>query len=171
MRFIILGHINSGKSTISNYICQKYDFKHYALGDGVKKVLVEIADLFDIKISIHDLYNRKIKEKYREQMQKISTDILKKNFGDNIWIDYLKRRLPEDKYVIDDIRFKNEYEAFHDDKTISIRIIRPGQEIQSNHISEHDLDDTVADFTIVNDSDLDDLFKQVDLIMQNNCRL
>jgi adenylate kinase family enzyme len=171
MNIILLGHINSGKTTVANYIAQKYNYNHYALGDGVK---VFIVDLFKIlhkldhnidEIELKDLYDRSKKEKYRQCMQLISTDLVRKYFGEDIWINFLKNKVKE-PYVIDDIRFKEEYEFFKDN-SISIKIKRP-DELNMNHISEHDVDDIKTDYTIINDSDLESLYYKIDCILNSN---
>lgn len=194
MKILIIGHINSGKSTVSNYLKSK-GFKIYSLGDGVKQFIVDMyAILHQLDsniqpINLNDLYDRDKKEIYRKHMQLISTELLRSFFGDDIWVNYLKRKLIKprktsvdlletlknnspsptrspglnDEYiVIDDIRFKNEYELLKDDETISIKITRP-TEIKTNH-EEIDLIET--DYVVNNNQNLDELFKQINKIIE-----
>jgi len=227
MKNIILsGHINSGKSTVANYLVEKYNYTKFSLGDEVK---LFICDLFTVLhslnnnipiINLADLYSRDKKEQYREYMQLIATDIIRNYFGSDIWVECLKRKIDKnmkiyykqqnletqnkqqnltqnlkttDKqqnlaqnlettdeqnimnqqniknnfpFVIDDIRFKNEYSFFKnsDSNVISIRI-KGKNETQSNHISEHEIDDLKFDYEIENNGNLDDLYLKVDKIM------
>jgi hypothetical protein len=129
-------------------------------------------------------------------MQLISTELLRSFFGDDIWVNYLKRKfikprkstyfdysnqlelveklkqsspsptrspgLNEEYIVIDDIRFKNEYELLKDDETITIKITRP-EEIKTNH-EEIDLIET--DYVINNTKSLNELYEQIDKIIE-----
>jgi dephospho-CoA kinase len=168
---ILTGHISSGKTTTAQYLHDKYGYNHYALGNGVKYF---IHDLFDVlnsldpsiqPISLNELYYNKTK--YRPYLQRLSTELIKKDFGEDIWIKYLDNIIDTSKpYVIDDIRFKNEYEHYKNN-AIFIRIKRDN-EIYSSHCSEHDIDDITTDYTIINNGDLNDLYKNIDDIIQNS---
>ena len=172
MNIIILGHINSGKSETAKYIQEKYGYTIYSLGDGVKNFIVDMfAILHEINpekyetIELNDLYNRDTKEDYRKHMQLIATDLCRRYFGSDVWINYLKQKLIySSKYIIDDIRFKSEYEAFKH-SAVSIRLIRDC-ELSSNHISEHELDDIVANYNIINNGSINDLHLMIDKIMR-----
>ena len=237
MKNIILsGHINSGKSTVANYLVEKYNYAKFSLGDEVK---LFICDLFTVLhslnndipiINLADLYSRDKKEQYREYMQLIATDVIRNYFGNDIWVECLKRKIDDaqafkylkngknkiqneqnliqntsiqninidnqqnsetmneqiDKnliihhnqqnletmneqnfqFVIDDIRFKNEYSFFKNNNlnVISIRIKRTN-ETQSSHISEHEIDDLKFDYEIENNGNLNDLYLKVDKII------
>ena len=182
INIIILGHINSGKSVISKYLVEKYNFQQFALGDCVKEFVIEMMKLVkeegfsDENIKIEDLYDRSKKERYRSLMQKVSTDLVKKFFGQDIWINIVKEKIKKNNdsnLVINDIRFKNEFNAFNcvDDidksnrKVISIRVVRKGKEIYSDHISEHDVDNVKVNYTIYNDGSIEDLYSKIDNIM------
>jgi len=166
---IILGHIGSGKTTMANYISKKYGYNHYALGDGVKYFihdLYEVLHILDSNIEPIPLINlySKDKNKYRSHLQLLSTELVKKDFGQDIWIKYLDNKLDITKpYVIDDVRFKNEYDHYHSN-AVSIRIFRD-DEIYSSHCSEHELDDIVPDYKINNNNSILMLYKQIDEIM------
>ena len=101
-------------------------------------------------------------------MQLIATELCRNTFGSDIWVNVLKKQIDKEwsknKVIIDDVRFKSEYEAFKKE-SISIRIIRPDFEIIDQHSSEHELDEVVANHTIYNNGSLDDLYEMVDKIM------
>jgi len=172
---IIGGHINSGKTTIANYLVSKYNYSKFSLGDGVKHF---VSDLYSIlhtidpsisTIDINELYteDRTIKEQHRLKMQLISTDLIKRYFGENIWIDYLFNHIPPttSPFVIDDLRFKSEFNYLSNKpNTIYIRVVRPN-ELNYDHVSEHELDSLPPDYLIVNDRGMDHLYSQIDDII------
>lgn len=165
---LLIGHINSGKTTIAKYLEEHYGYKKFSLGDGVKKFVVHLYEILNElegieKINLNDLYDREKKEHYRKHLQLLSTELMRKEFGKNIWIDYLKNNISS-PYVIDDIRFKEEYETFKEN-SIVIKVERD-LEIKSDHISEHDLDDLKPDYVIYNNYDLGILYKAIDLIIK-----
>ena len=102
-------------------------------------------------------------------MQQISTDCIKKVISENVWIDIVKQKIINSKHeniVIDDIRFKNElFELSNLNKNVLIIRLTRDCEIKSEHISEHDLDDTIIPNTISNNGTKEELFKLVDSLI------
>lgn len=172
---LIIGHINTGKTTVANYLCEKYNFKRISLGDGVKEFTVKMFEILNStgftheNIKLEDLNNRDKKERYRTLMQQISTDCVKKVISENVWIDIVKQKIINSKHeniVIDDIRFKNElFELSNLNKNVLIIKLTRDCEIKSEHISEHDLDDTIIPNTINNNGTKEELFELVDSLI------
>ena len=175
--FLISGLAGSGKSTIANYIMQKFDIKKYSLGDVLKEALVEVGNLFNDPITLSDLYDAKKKKQYRHHMQAFGTDILRKYFGDDIFNIALEKRVDNQKsFIIDDIRFKNEYDYWvnyaekYNYKLITLRVIRQENSLKENekvHISEQLLGVGFMEL-INNDGSKDELYKQIDEILLTN---
>ena len=63
-------------------------------------------------------------------------------------------------WIITDLRFPNEIEAIVERKGITIRVNRPGISLL-DHPSETSLDNAEFDYTIVNDSTIEDLVIKV----------
>ena len=172
---LIIGHIHTGKTTVANYLCEKYNFKRMSLGDGVKECTVKMFEILNStgftreNIKLEDLNNRDKKERYRTLMQQISTDCIKKVISENVWIDIVKQKIINSKHeniVIDDIRFKNElFELSNLNKNVLIIKLTRDCEIKSEHISEHDLDDTIVPNIINNNGTKEELFKLVDSLI------
>lgn len=173
---LISGLAGSGKSTIANYIMQKFDIKKYSLGDVLKETLVEVSNLFNDPITLSDLYNTKKKQQYRHHMQIFGTDILRKYFGDDIFNVALEKRVDNSKsFIIDDVRFKNEYDYWvnyaktYNYKLITLRVIRKQNSLKENekiHISEQLLGVGFMEL-IDNEGSKDELYKQIDEIILN----
>ena len=135
----------------------------------MKKFVVHLYDILNElegieKININDLYNRDKKEKYRKHLQLMSTELMRHDFGDDIWIKYLQKNISS-PFVIDDIRFKSEFYAFKEN-SITIRILSDN-EIYSDHVSEHEIDNEKTNYILYNNGSKEDLFKSIDLIMSN----
>ena len=110
-------------------------------------------------------------------MQAFGTDILRKYFGDDIFNIALEKRVDNSKsFIIDDIRFKNEYDYWvnyskkYSYKLITLRVIRKQNSLKENekvHISEQLLGVGFMEL-INNDGSKDELYKQIDAILLTN---
>jgi dephospho-CoA kinase len=185
----LTGLKGSGKSTVANYITNNYNFSEYALADPIKK----IAMIFGF--SEKDVYGsqedkNKINDNLglcaRDFLQKFGTEIcrnsLKKNIpnfnlGDSgiIWIklmeDFINKNINKD-IVISDVRFIDEMKSIKKyPNSIIIKIIRPIQNSDNKkdkfllHSSESSINEINADFTIMNNGDINDLYKKINNIL------
>lgn len=183
MNKIIIGTIGkagSGKDTTGDYICRKYDFLKMALADPIKSSIKEMFLLDDFTV-----YDRKEREKplldfpewsCRKLFQFIGTELMRKQFDNDIWIKLLNKRIKScqhSRIVISDIRFPNEVDllkSFSKKNKYSVFFIKVnrngyiGKNVGiKNHESEsYDLD---GDYIIDNNSNIDDLYKKIDCIM------
>lgn len=98
----------------------------------------------------------------REALQYIGTDLFRNSFP-NIWVDTLLKDYKEtSNWIVTDVRFLNEAEAIKKLGGTLIRIERQQEkDSASEHISETELDNYVFDYTINNDSDYINLYKQI----------
>ena len=178
MKILLIGKAGSGKSTVAQYLHEKYNLNKYSLGDGVKQITIDVLNLCGINVNINDLYDITKKKQYRHYMQQIGTDICKKYFGKECWCNLLKNKIDQDQsknYVIDDIRFITEYNYWYDNNTISIKLIRnnayleQSHSTESMHSSETEMDKIKCDYTIDNNgSDLNVLYQKIDEILNEN---
>ena len=127
-------------------------------------------------------------------MQYWGTEVCRMGFHDDIWIASLENRIrkTQDNVVVSDVRFENEIKAIHHAGGLVVRIKRgPDPEwyedaIQMNagpknigymiaktkmqdlniHSSETAWIGQQIDYTIVNDSSVDDLFGQLEQLLQ-----
>lgn len=114
----ICGYICSGKTSLANYISQKYGHTKMAFGDGVKEVFEE------------EFGRKPDKSKDRIALQAIG-QTARLVGGDEYWVDYFSEKameLPfESVIVVDDVRRRNELrylrdKAKHEPKTVVVRI-------------------------------------------------
>jgi hypothetical protein len=70
-----------------------------------------------------------------------------REYNPDIWVGFMP---PDRELVIDDVRFKNEFEAIRENGGIVIRIVRDNIK-QMHHVSETESLQVRADFSVVNE--------------------
>ena len=103
----LVGRAGAGKTFIANYLVEKYGFKRLSFADQLKHMLISAG-----MITHEEAYVEKT-EHSRWLLQKIGTDIFRKQVDDLFWVKRMsvavKRFLDAGtRVVIDDIRFPNE---------------------------------------------------------------
>ena len=99
MKLLIIGKAGSGKSTLSNYLVKKYNFKQFALGDNVKHFISNMTNILHNidtninEIKIEELFDVETKKKYRKHMQQIGTDLCQKWFGKTVWCEITNKQI------------------------------------------------------------------------------
>lgn len=87
----VYGKIGSGKSFAASYICKKYKYKEYSLGDEVR------------------IQAKKDKvEPNRKNLSKISSTYRKK-YGEDYWVKRLVKKIKSKKILISGIRSYTDY--------------------------------------------------------------
>jgi adenylate kinase family enzyme len=96
MKLAITGVMGSGKTTVANYLIEKYNFKKFSFADDVKKYAYEIFNM---------------KHKDRKLLQEFASKL--REIDNYIWIKKLDEKLKNNNHIniiIDDLRFPEEYE-------------------------------------------------------------
>lgn len=165
MKLLLIGNSKSGKSTMSEYLNQKYGFSVYSLGNYVKYFTHDICKIFNKtdNVDIPDLdefFDVNSKNKYRKYFQLFGTDLCQKWFGKEVWCEQLYKDLIKNNelneyksIVIDDCRFQHEYDYFVKLGFIPIKINR--NVIIDNHISEIELKSIPYEYLIDNNNDIE----------------
>ena len=98
MKIAITGKMCSGKTTLSNYLCEiEPKFQVFSFGKKVKQVA---SDLFDMDPLVKD---RSLLTSIGQKMREIDSDV---------WVNYVINQCKDIEYcLIDDLRYQNEYEA------------------------------------------------------------
>lgn len=156
----IVGKKQSGKDTIFEFIRDIYKIRNVrvariAFADALKQ---EVCAAFSITPQIIE----KNKDNFRMLMQAWGTEVRRKLWGENYWVDKVLNKInhcDDDIVVIPDCRFLNEAAAIKYIGGYIVRIIRP---VDSNdtHPSETELEKISEDYTIINDSSLESLRQQ-----------
>lgn len=106
MKVAICGGMCSGKTTLSQYISNEFNLQKFSFADAVK---LHASQIFDIQYK-----DRKLIQDFAEKIKEIDPDI---------WIKILDKKIKNlDNIVIDDLRFKNEFDYLRKNGFIIIRI-------------------------------------------------
>lgn len=121
MKLAITGIMCCGKSTIANYLVEKYNYKKFSFADVLKKFAVDIFDM---------------KGKDRKLLQDFGTKM--KEIDKCIWIKSLDKKIKDisDNIVIDDLRFKDEENYL---KSIGFKILKLDidNDLQNNRLKKN----------------------------------
>ena len=193
----LTGNINSGKTTVSEYLQNTWGFTEYTFSKPIK----EMALIFGFEH--HQVYGTQVQKleinadwsiSAREFLQKFGTDICREslaktipdmNFGESKspWIRlfeiYIKKYIeqyPNGCIVVSDIRFLDEAAVIKKLGGCIVRIDRVAGIQRTNehnivshnkHSSETEMLNITADFTIFNTGTKDALYNQITEIVDN----
>lgn len=176
---LISGKMRSGKDTIANIISERLKssgvcpvIMHFS--DSLKEILsktlgmsletlnflknnpdYKIEQLVQSPNTVGYYYHNS--NTMRNMLQKFGTDAMQSILGKDVWVNALKKKIENDTehnvFIIPDFRFKHEFiNDYKNFKTISIKVLSNtfDSSLNSKHISEHDLDNFVFDYTINN---------------------
>jgi dephospho-CoA kinase len=125
MKLAITGVMGCGKTSIANYLVEKYNFKKFSFADDLKLYACEI---FDMKIK-----DRKLLQQFGTKMKEID---------ENIWIKRLNYKIKDisDNIVIDDLRYPNE-ELYLKSNGFKILKLDIDTELQNNRLKNTYIND------------------------------
>jgi len=172
----LLGRLRSGKDTVGDYLASKYGYTQFAFGDELKR-------------DFHRRYPEIPRDPKPRAGYQFHGQFMREHYGDNVWIDACFENIDAHRLsfsdpasvpvVISDTRQLNEATALQSAGYVLIRVDAPdGLRIERAvnsgdtfeyadlmHGTETALDGYAADFTVVNDGTLDELYAQIDEIM------
>jgi hypothetical protein len=143
-----MGIAGSGKTTAATWFMRcNPQYKPFSFAAEVKAIALLMG------------WDGKKDKKGRQLLQDIG--MAGRRYDQDIWVSKLQKRLETTEYlVIDDVRFQNEADAIRANGGIVLRVVRSDLPIM-DHPSETELFRIAADQSIVNDGDLDNLYKQI----------
>ncbi len=162
--FGLTGQARSGKDTLAGYLVDNHGFVRIGLADPLREFVSLVTGL-----DPDSLMDGSIKEEPldwlggkspRQLMQLLGTEFGRDMIDKDIWLKVAQRRieLAKDRgaagVVISDVRFDNEAAWVDKMGGHVIRIVRPGAQKVSNHVSESGVDDGWVSKVIYNDSSL-----------------
>jgi len=187
----LIGGIGSGKTTVAEYLIEKYKFDEYSFAKPVKDIAIAMG--FEHS-QVYGTQSQKLeKNKYwnisaREFLQKLGTDIGRDsmpklipdmNMGESgtPWVRLfeihwgkLLEKTPYPVLVVSDCRFRDEVESVQARGGYIIKIVRPSDEnddekkgTEYNHTSESGIDTLHHNMCIVNDGTKEKLYESVDI--------
>ena len=174
----LIGNAGSGKSTCGNVLISR-GFTPLSFGSILKDICALLfywprhlleGDTEESRVwreTPDEFWSKRIGKQItpRYALQFIGTECLRNTFHKDIFLAHLERviQMTPTNIVITDCRFPNECEFIRQLGGTIIRITRPST-VQGTHISETALNTIPADFTIVNDSTIEELHARVNAI-------
>lgn len=111
----LMGAAGSGKSTVAQYLAERYGAKRYSFADPLKELVMRSFDLSREQCYGTQAQKEAVDPRYnvspRWLLQRIGTEGARATFGDNFWTDALLRKISADGpafAVVEDARFVNE---------------------------------------------------------------
>lgn len=169
----IFGKKGHGKDTIADYLVNNHNFYKLTYAEPIKKICREIFSLSDEQLINHTLKEEidpRWNKSPRQIMQLIGTDLFRKTFSEDIWVNILcekakKLLLEGKKIVISDIRHSNELEKLFtlSDNILIFNVIRDiKDEKEDNHPTEQFYYDKNIPIEKIYNTTLKELYVQID---------
>ncbi|MGH3628213.1 MAG: hypothetical protein ACRDRL_12350 [Sciscionella sp.] len=167
------GYARSGKDTVASVLAD-HGFRRVGFADSLREVALALDPTIEASsharsarlstlISVYGWeYSKDAWPDVRRVLQRLGTEVGRKFFGDNVWVDLALAKVTGPT-VFTDCRFPNEAAAIRSRGGEVWRVKRPGFGPVNAHPSETGLDDYAFSCVILNDSTLDDLAAQVRL--------
>ena len=181
LRIAIAGKAGSGKSTAAKWLEETYGFTRFALAGKLKELcsLHSSPDRWDevrrhvddllpsASISVRDSIESGVLDtfsttpvvngKNRGLLQCVGTDVVR-SYADTAWVDYFLRITEdEDRAVVDDVRFANEFEALKSNGWKLVLCDLPLDVRQSRIAAEYGRPLTTEELTHPSEKDMDEV--------------
>lgn len=153
------GLAGSGKTTVAQAFADTHGYTRISFAEPLKQMLAVLVPADAEKTEARpELCGNTV----RYALQSLGTEWGRKMIGDTIWTDALLRRLtPNDKFVIDDVRFPNEAQILIDCGVTIVRIHRHGVAAM-DHDSERGIPDELVDIDLSNHGSLDQTLEDLE---------
>ena len=168
------GYARSGKDTVAEILCLNYGFKRVSFALPIRDGIYTLNPLVENNIRVSDLVDEygwdvaKQNQEVRRLLQVFGTEVGRKMFGLDFWIDIALKDLSGDtQVVISDVRFPNEADAIAKLGGSMWRINRKNHSAVNGHASEHAMDNYMFNHVIYNDGTLDDLSDEVFMLAKH----
>jgi hypothetical protein len=168
------GYARSGKDTVAQLLCLNYGYQRISFADPMREAILTLNPKIDSITHVSDYVGdygwdmAKQNPEIRRLLQVFGTDVGRKMFGENVWIDMAFKHVePDSRVVIADVRFPNEAEAIKSRGGKVIRINRHNHSAVNAHKSEIAMDNYMFDHVLYNDGTIDDLAENLFMLMRS----
>jgi hypothetical protein len=172
----ICGRRRTGKDVIADYICNKYQYSNVKFAQPLKDAIKVLFGFSEDQIEKYkDKDDDFWKTSPRKVMQFIGTEIMQYEIqrliphtNRHFFVNSLLKRHNNQNIVISDMRFLHEYNEIKKKGALVIKVIRPFSEKDNNidfHSSEKEVDEITTDYTIINDGDINTLYKKIEKVI------
>ena len=177
MIIAICGHKFSGKSTVASLLHNTTGYEVVSFADKLKDITCILSGCTREDLEDYDFKETQLvpdylrpyclnaeKPTFRAFLQHFGSEVMR-GVNDNIWVDCTLSNCGKD-VIISDCRFLNEANAVKAKGGIVIKIVRPDAKASDSHQSETRIDEIDADYTLWNDTTLENLVANVDSLVR-----
>jgi hypothetical protein len=176
----LIGRKQSGKSTSSAYLVQYHGYREYSFADSLKRACIELFDLQPSQVYGTEEEKTTPDPRWfgctpRKMLQYVGTDLLRNQLdtimpglGTGVFTHHFslkyQRRLaknPDIRVVVSDVRFVDEARVIKELGGKLIRLYRYDESCDDCHISEREMDLIKYDHSILNEGDIDTLYRNL----------
>lgn len=168
----LTGLMNSGKSTVADYLVTHRDFVRLKFTQGLKEMMRALGLSEDeIEGVLKEMPSEKLNGRTpRYAMQTLGTEWGRTHMGHDFWVNLLVQKAHRMEFgtniVIDDCRFPNEAVAIQRDLQGRVwKLVRGVQPMGVGCASEKEQVYVYADTVLYNNGTLDDLLKKVEVLL------
>ena len=174
MLIAITGHKFSGKSTVARLLHNATGWEIVSFATPLKKMVCALVGCTMDDLEDYDYkentevpehlwaYCANCKHTVRALMQGLG-DLMRKE-NPNVFIECTLNSKGD--YLVSDCRFPNEAKAVKERGGIVIKVMRPDVKASDSHQSETRIDEIDADYTLWNDTTLENLVLNVDSLVR-----
>jgi hypothetical protein len=162
------GYAQSGKDTVAELLCLNYGYTRMSFAQPMRDAIYTLNPIvFNLNSRVADLVDEhgwdvaKANPEVRRLLQVFGTDVGRKQFGDNFWVQQAFDKLEGTKVVFSDVRFPNEANEIIQYGGQVWRVNRHNHAPVNTHKSEHAMDMFMFKHVLYNDGTLDDLSDEV----------
>ena len=173
-KIAITGKIRSGKDEVARYLNLHHEYSHYKFSYLITKHLIELYPEKDLSRKQRSLY-----QWYGQMVRSVDKDVLVNAVFRRIANDYFMDQVK--KIVISDLRQPNEYNRLIDENFTILRVnsdrqLREYRAKQYDEFNSKDFDHETEQYVdlfpvhydLYNNGTLDDLFTQVERIINSS---
>ena len=161
------GYAQSGKDTVAELLCLNYGYTRMSFAQPMRDAIYTLNPLVEGGNRVADLVDEygwdvaKANPEVRRLLQVFGTEVGRKQFGENFWVQQAFDKIEGNKIVFSDVRFPNEAHEIQQYGGQVWRINRHNHTPVNTHKSEHAMDNFMFKHVIYNDGTLDDLSDEV----------
>jgi hypothetical protein len=171
----VAGYAGAGKDTAVEHMVASHGFSRVAFADPLREFAAAVNPIVGFDAEAGPIrYNDALASvgytqakidfpEVRNLLQKIGTEGARETFWDSFWVDLALRRSEElgGRVAFSDCRFPNEAQQCD----FVVWVDRPGVKPVNAHPSDNSMNDWDFDYVLLNDSDFNDLYEQIDAMV------
>jgi len=164
------GYAQSGKDTVAELLCLNYGYTRMSFAQPMRDAIYTLNPMVEGGNRVADLVDEygwdvaKANPEVRRLLQVFGTEVGRKQFGENFWVQQAFDKIEGNKIVFSDVRFPNEAREIQQYGGQVWRINRHNHTPVNTHKSEHAMDNFMFKHVIYNDGTLDDLFNDCEML-------